>query len=408
MEDFKVLLLEDDESARMILARTIKKEGFTVLSAENGRIGMEIFEKEKPQIIISDLKMPEMSGLEVLKNIKKISPRTQFILMTAFGEVDTAVEALREGALDYIKKPIDLDVLTLALGRAKEKITEDKELHFTPNILLAEDDGSARELLVKMLKKEGWNIFSAVDGQESLDIFKREKIDIVLTDIKMPKLDGLSALHEMRKITDDFECVIMSGFGDEGSAIKAMHEGAMNFLKKPIDLENLLVLVEKAMEKLQITRALKYRTREVELANQVIARITGQKEIIVDFGSASSSSSRLFAQNIIDSIPLKILVVDQNLNVHLSNNRLNLRLGYIPKILDEKFIKDLEKAGIKDLKYSDCINLLKETMSLPLGKLESISFNKTSFLTMIPLFYFEHEAKGKLVAIIIRQEINLD
>jgi len=274
MPEFKVLLLEDDDAARNLLARAIKKEGYTVLSAENGRIGMEIFEKEKPQIIISDLKMPEMSGLEVLKNVKKISPTTQFILMTAFGDLDTAIEALKEGALDYIKKPIELDLVNVALGRAKERIAEeDKYYAFFPNILIAEDDETTRLMLTRVLTKEGWKVIEAVDGEQAISVFQQNKIDIVLTDLKMPKLDGLSALHEMRKINQDFESIIITGFGDESSAIKAMHEGAMNFLKKPIDLENLAVLIEKAIEKLNLTRSLKYRTREVELANQIITNI---------------------------------------------------------------------------------------------------------------------------------------
>jgi len=261
-----------------MLARVIKKEGFMVLTAENGRIGLDVFKKESPLIVVSDLKMPEMSGLEALKEMKKISSRVQFILMTAFGEVDTAIEALREGALDYIKKPIDLDVLTLAIGRAKEKIeNEDKLYEFFPQILLAEDDQMARERLANILKKESWKVIPVADGEEALKMFQQEKIDILLTDIKMPKLDGLEALHEMRKITQDFEAIIMTGYGDEASAIKAMHEGAMNFLKKPIDLDNLSVLIEKAIEKLHITRSLKYRTREVELAKQIINKISEHK-----------------------------------------------------------------------------------------------------------------------------------
>ncbi|MBF0489566.1 MAG: response regulator [Candidatus Omnitrophica bacterium] len=274
MEEYKVLVIEDDESAKNFLGRVIKKEGFSVLTAENGRVGVEIFEKEHPEIVISDLKMPEMSGMEVLKAIKRISPLTQVILMTAFGEVDTTIEALREGALDYIRKPIDLDILSLSLGRAKEKIAADKKLTFIPKVLVMEDDVTAQELLVKLLEKDGKHVVSAIDGEKALNIFKQEKIDIVLTDIKMPIIDGLTALHEMRKISDDFEAIIMTGYGDEASAIKAMHEGAMNYLKKPIDFENLLIFIQKAIEKLQMTRALKYRTRELELANRIIQEST--------------------------------------------------------------------------------------------------------------------------------------
>lgn len=121
MENCRVLIIEDDESARNKLAIEIKKEGFVALTAENGRIGMELFDKELPHVVLSDLKMPEMSGMEVLKKIKLVSPETPFILMSSYGDMDTVMEALREGAFDYIRKPIDLDLLIQILQRAKEE-----------------------------------------------------------------------------------------------------------------------------------------------------------------------------------------------------------------------------------------------------------------------------------------------
>lgn len=127
----KVLIVEDDEKAKESLGRVVKKEGFEVLLAENGKQGLEIFKKELPEIIITDLKMPEIDGLELLHTAKHISPNTQVILITAYGDYDTAIAALREGTLDYLKKPIDLNHLTIALGRAREKIFERKKCLFT-------------------------------------------------------------------------------------------------------------------------------------------------------------------------------------------------------------------------------------------------------------------------------------
>ena len=121
MEDCRLLIIEDDEVARNMLAREINKEGFAVLTAENGRVGLEIFNRELPHIVLSDLKMPEMSGMEVLKKIKQLSPLTPFILMSSYGEMDTVIEALREKAFDYVRKPIELDLLLEILQRAKEE-----------------------------------------------------------------------------------------------------------------------------------------------------------------------------------------------------------------------------------------------------------------------------------------------
>lgn len=285
MEQLKVLLIEDDESTRKRLAKFVRKEGFEVFTAGNGRIGLEIFVKDNPHIILTDLKMPEISGMEVLQRAKKITPHVEVILVTGFGETNTAITALQEGALDYIKKPIDLDQLCVALGRAKEKITKNKKAEHFPALLIAEDDENARTRLGIFLKKSGWKVYEAANGEEALKIFQQEKIDIALLDIKMPKMDGLESLHSMRKITSDFEAIILTGYGDESSAIKAMRNGAMNFLKKPLDLDQLDANLAKALQTLNLQRSLRYRIRELELAKEIIAKVTIHKELVIEIGS---------------------------------------------------------------------------------------------------------------------------
>ncbi len=268
---YNVLLAEDDPEARKHLLKVIQREGFEVKAAENGRIALELFEKERPEIILTDFKMPELDGLELIHQVKLLAPDTQCILMTEFGEVQTAIRAIEEGVLDYVKKPIDLEQLVVALGRAKEKIDERMTIPFYPAVLLAEDDDTSRVRLVRVLELENWKVFSAKDGEEAVRIFEEQKIDIVLTDLNMPKKAGLEALGEMRKISTDFESLILTGFGDESNAVNALRNGAMAFLRKPIDVEEMFALMNKAIEKLTLVRALKYRSRDAELAKEVIA-----------------------------------------------------------------------------------------------------------------------------------------
>ncbi|MEO5357157.1 MAG: response regulator [Nitrospirae bacterium YQR-1] len=276
---YKVLLIEDEEATRKHLAKYIEKELFEVIQAENGLIAMELFHMEHPQIVLTDLKMPGIGGMEVVRTIREISAETEIIVFTGHGDVDTAITALREGVLDYLKKPIDLNILTIALGRAKEKINMRKKEIFIPNILLVEDEGIPRTWLKYVLEKEDWKVLEASNGEAALTIFTLIKMDIVLLDIKMPKMNGLEALHLMRSINDDFEAIIISGHCDEHSAIQAMRDGAMSFLKKPVDLDQLILLVEKAIKKLQNDRELKYRTRELKLAQEIIAQITNEGEV---------------------------------------------------------------------------------------------------------------------------------
>jgi len=136
MYDYKVLMIEDDDAARRLLSRAIRKENFKVLEARNGYDGLEVFKKEKPEIIITDLKMPTMNGLEVLQEVKKLSSDVPVILCTAFGETDIAVSALRKGAFDYLQKPIDLDLLIITLERARSKVKEIEDRKWAEDALL--------------------------------------------------------------------------------------------------------------------------------------------------------------------------------------------------------------------------------------------------------------------------------
>jgi len=273
-EKYCVLLMEDDESARTQLATAIIREGFEVKEAENGKIGLEIFKAEAPEIVISDIDMPEVDGMEVLKQVKQISPNTPFILITGQGGLDTVIQALQKGVLDYIKKPIDLDQLFTAIGRAKEIIDEEKKAPIYPGVLVVEDDNDTREGLIRALEKEDWGVFAAENGETALNIFREQKIDVALLDINMPKKSGLEVLSEMRNLgLGEFEAIVLTGYGEESNAIQALRDGAMNFLKKPVDLDQLVICVEKAVEKLNLTRGLKFRTREVELSKQLLAKM---------------------------------------------------------------------------------------------------------------------------------------
>ena len=118
----KVLVIEDDPVAVKSLQNVISKEGFSVVTASNGSEGLELFKSESPEIVITDLKMPEIDGLEILYTVKHTSPMTQVILITAHGDYDTAILALRQGALDYIKKPIQKEILLFEQHRGFQEL----------------------------------------------------------------------------------------------------------------------------------------------------------------------------------------------------------------------------------------------------------------------------------------------
>lgn len=118
----KILTVDDDEFVREILAAYLEDSGYEVLQAENGLLGLETFRREKPDLVMLDLRMPEMDGLEVLGYITKESPDTPVILVSGMGTIGDAIKALKLGAWDYIAKPIhDMGVLEHAVNKALER-----------------------------------------------------------------------------------------------------------------------------------------------------------------------------------------------------------------------------------------------------------------------------------------------
>jgi len=118
--DQTVLLVDDEQNARDALSLAIGREGYNVLAAANGREGIETLSGNPVDIVITDLIMPEVTGMEVLRYARRHHPNVMVIMITGYASVETAIEALKEGAFDYITKPIKLDEVRITLKKASE------------------------------------------------------------------------------------------------------------------------------------------------------------------------------------------------------------------------------------------------------------------------------------------------
>ncbi len=116
-----ILVVDDQEPNRVTLERILRREGWSVRHAADGRSALEILRAGGVDVVVTDLKMPGMSGLELLRASKAIQPDVEVILMTAYGTVETAVEAMKEGAYDYVAKPLKRAELVRVLRKALEK-----------------------------------------------------------------------------------------------------------------------------------------------------------------------------------------------------------------------------------------------------------------------------------------------
>ncbi len=118
----KILIIDDEESIVKFLSMSLKADGYDTVTAYNGKQGIEVFKKELPDIVLTDIKMPGMDGLEVLRQIKMIDTESEVIIITGHGDIDSTITALQRGASDFINKPVRDEALAVALKRAEAKI----------------------------------------------------------------------------------------------------------------------------------------------------------------------------------------------------------------------------------------------------------------------------------------------
>ncbi|MDD4895943.1 MAG: response regulator, partial [Atribacterota bacterium] len=113
----RIMVVDDEESIRMMLQRVLSGQQYEIDEAANGAEALAKVQKEKYRIILLDLRMPEMNGLQVIEKMKEMDINTPIIMMSAYGTVPEAVEAMKLGAMDYLVKPFDLDELKMTLER---------------------------------------------------------------------------------------------------------------------------------------------------------------------------------------------------------------------------------------------------------------------------------------------------
>jgi len=192
--NWKILLIDDDEDIRDIMTITLEDAGYSVICAPDGHTGLMLTSKEEPQIVITDIKMPGLSGIEVLEKIKKIKPETEVIVTTGFGDIKTAVKALQYDASDFISKPIDDDALHMALKRARQRYVDKKQLSDYTTLLENENLKTSSEL-VTSVNFQSSLIENSMDG-----ILGCDGNDIIVTyNRSIEKLLGYPKIQVLKK-----------------------------------------------------------------------------------------------------------------------------------------------------------------------------------------------------------------
>jgi len=215
MQEERILVVDDEEVICNVLERRLTREGYSCTTANNGKEALNHFYKNSFSLIISDMKMPEMTGVELLQKVKAIDPKMKMIMVTAYPDIDLAVNAMRLGAYDFIIKPADLDLIVMSVKKALESKRLEEEIEAYHNRMeeLVEERTAKLQQSYRTLKKAHLDsvkvLAEAIDAKDPYtrghsDRVKRMSLAIAkkmgFSEERLENLEYGALLHDIGKI----------------------------------------------------------------------------------------------------------------------------------------------------------------------------------------------------------------
>ena len=240
-KQISVLIVDDDANVCKTLSNILEKKGYATTVVDSGQRAIELSRERPFDVILTDVKMPVMSGVETYKKIKQYRPSAVIIFMTAFALQDLAKDMIGEGAYAVIEKPYEIDTVVNMIEKSQEGLL----------ITLVDPDTDLRNTMKNALERKGYSITVCSTGEEAIALAKKKLHDIFFIDTKLPVLNGLETYLEIRKINSKIVVVMMTAYRQETDELvtQAIEKGAYSCLYKPFDMDKPVKLVEEISKK---------------------------------------------------------------------------------------------------------------------------------------------------------------
>ena len=296
----RILIVDDELALRESLAGWLERDGYDVEMASGSKEALKRLKDTRFDIFIVDVKMREISGIEILKQVNETHPDATVVMMTAYGSIDTAIKAMKNNAYDYLLKPFDPIELSLMIKKIfqekenagkrrlaeelvkdqtcnKRTIAQSKSIPVIvdnfPNgnqmlstasltkkysidfekknlkIMLVDDEKRFLLTLKKRLSKSGYDIITAINGMDALRKLKQTSVQVVFLDVMMPVMDGMETLIEIKNHYPNLEVIMLTGQASLEDAVTCLKYGAADYLMKPTDIEEIIQKAENAFKK---------------------------------------------------------------------------------------------------------------------------------------------------------------
>ena len=257
----RLLLVDDEEDFVTSSSQALNRRGFEVSIALNGVTALEMMDKQIYDVIVLDVKMPDIDGIEVFNQIIKKYPELPVILLTGHSSFDDAFQTARNGVADYLNKPIEIEKLAEHIEEAvrkagelqKNKLTDAKtySLENDIRIMLIDDEVEFLESMKKILQRRKMIVTIAESGEKGLSLLKKDIVDVVVLDVKMPGMDGLEVLRRIKEHYLSIEVILLTGHPSVEAAMEGIKLGANEYLKKPPDIDELTATIRRLFQNRQ-------------------------------------------------------------------------------------------------------------------------------------------------------------
>ena len=234
-----VLVIDDDETVQDLMQRLLSREGYRVVSATSGRLGIQKAREIKPDVITLDILMPGQDGWSVLSQLKS-DPELVNIPVVMQSILDEPNKAFMLGASDYLTKPLDRSRIIEVIRRLKNQNNR--------RALVVEDDTHAQKLIAEWLRGDGWQVHTANNGLDGLQSFLKHEPGLIILDLMMPKMDGFEFLDQIRTQPKaaDTSVIVVTAKDLTSEDLERLNGGVERIIQKgDHKIENILIEIKR-------------------------------------------------------------------------------------------------------------------------------------------------------------------
>lgn len=242
VEKRKVLVVDDEKDFCRNVKDILEMDNYEVAVSYNGSVAIEMVERNGFDLVLMDVMMPGINGVETFRKIKVLAPQTPVILVTAYAVEDLLEQALREGVFGTLKKPLDFEKLLTRIEMA------------VPNrglLLMADDDVGFCSNMEDLLSDKGYRVIVTYNSHSAIQEAREQKFDIIILDMKFPVLNGLKTYLTIREFRPEVAVIVITGYPQEMGdlAHQAVKKSSIAYFQKPLDMDRLIFLLEEIVGK---------------------------------------------------------------------------------------------------------------------------------------------------------------